>query len=99
MPRQTENFNGDAVWVVTEPTPDSTLADIMFRVDAEGMIRQVLGGLAINDRPRFYVTEDGAREAAESLLANRDSRDPNCDTSLDRDARNADALHNRPEEL
>lgn len=26
-------------------------------------------------------------------------RDPNCDTALDRDARNQDALHNRPEEM
>lgn len=26
-------------------------------------------------------------------------RDPNCDTALDRDARNADALHGRSEEL
>lgn len=26
-------------------------------------------------------------------------RDPNCDTSLDRDARNMDILNNRPEEM
>jgi hypothetical protein len=28
-----------------------------------------------------------------------DDRDPQCDTALDRDARNADVLHNRTEEM
>lgn len=45
----------------------------------------------------YHGFEDA--KAALALAQGKPGRDPNCDTSLDRDARNMDALHNRPEEL
>lgn len=55
-----------------------------------------------DDSPETLATLYRAIEDARVALAlaqGKPARDPNCDTALDRDARNQDALHNRPEEL
>ena len=41
--------NTHKFWVVTRPTPVSTIGDILFETDARGLILQALGGLKPED--------------------------------------------------
>jgi hypothetical protein len=55
-------------WVVTKPTPDSTLVDIVFESTIMGMMRQTLGGLREKDIVGIYKHETTARQIGERLL-------------------------------
>ena len=52
------------IWVVTDPGPDSTLADVCFETTLDGLRLQFAGGLSMDDRPVVFTTEDEAREEA-----------------------------------
>ncbi len=54
-------------WVVTDPTRDSTLADICFETSVpEGLHRQFLGGLSMDQHPTLFT--DRAEAEAEAHL-------------------------------
>ena len=56
-------------WVVTKPTPRSTISDICFQVDAESLARQFLGGLEPEEIHAFYTKASEAEtDALISLL-------------------------------
>lgn len=55
-------------WVVTDPGPDSTLADICFETTLDGLRLQFAGGLTMDDRPVVFTTENEAREEARNRL-------------------------------
>ena len=55
-------------WVVTEPGPDSTLADVCFQTTLGGLRLQFAGGLSMDDRPVVFTTADEAREEARNRL-------------------------------
>ncbi len=51
------------LFVVTDPQgPDSTLPDICFATDLNGLRLQFAGGLTVEDRPTIYTSEDEAFE-------------------------------------
>jgi len=56
------------IWVVTDPTPHSTLPDICFATTLDGLRLQFAGGLSMDDRPVVFSTEDEAREDARNRL-------------------------------
>lgn len=56
------------IWVVTDPGPDSTLADVCFETTLDGLRLQFAGGLSMDDRPVVFTTEDEAREEARNRL-------------------------------
>jgi len=45
----------DKFWVVTDPTPVSTLTDILFETSLAGLERQIRGGLTIADNPTIFT--------------------------------------------
>jgi len=55
-------------WVVTYPSPRSTIEDVCFETDLEGLRNQFLGGLKADDI--CVIERDGAqaRQTACSLL-------------------------------
>ena len=56
------------IWVVTDPGPDSTLADVCFQTTLDGLRLQFAGGLTMDDRPVVFMTENEAREEARNRL-------------------------------
>ena len=56
------------IWVVTDPGPDSTLADVCFQTTLDGLRLQFAGGLTMDDRPVVFTTENEAREEARNRL-------------------------------
>lgn len=56
-------------WVVTNPTKDSTLADICFESDAHALELQFKGGLNSADVCGFYISESAAKETARNLIS------------------------------
>lgn len=58
-------------WVVTKPAPASTIEDICFETDLDGLRLQFLGGLGESEIHGLYKTEDAARTAALTLLSQR----------------------------
>lgn len=56
------------IWVVTDPGPDSTLADVCFQTTLDGLRLQFAGGLSMDDRPVIFTAEDEAREEARNRL-------------------------------
>ncbi len=56
------------IWVVTDPGPDSTLADVCFQTTLDGLRLQFAGGLSMDDRPVVFTTKDEAREEARNRL-------------------------------
>ncbi len=52
------------IWVVTDPTPQSTLPDVCFETTLDGLRLQFAGGLSMDDRPVVFTAEDEAREEA-----------------------------------
>ncbi|MBK8009739.1 MAG: hypothetical protein IPK13_00115 [Deltaproteobacteria bacterium] len=59
----------DRFWVVTDPTRDSTLADILFETTLAGLFRQIRGGLSNEQRPTIFTAEVEARAEATKRIA------------------------------
>lgn len=59
-----ENF-----WVVTEPTKNSELADILFESDIKKMHLQYLGGLRTDEIIGIFSTKEEAEIIARAALA------------------------------
>lgn len=55
-------------WVVTDPGPDSTVADVCFETTLDGLRLQFARGLSMNDRPVVFTTEGEARDEAWNRL-------------------------------
>lgn len=55
-------------WVVTDPGPDSTLADICFETTIDVLRLQFAGGLTMDQRPTVFTTRDEAHEEATNRL-------------------------------
>jgi hypothetical protein len=55
-------------WVVTKPSPVSTLEDILFPCSFERLMLQVQGGLHEDEIVGIYADEGEARRAAAQLL-------------------------------
>ncbi len=58
-------------WVVTKPTKNSELADILFNSDIKGMQNQFLGGLTKAEIVGIYSTKSEAERIARKLLAKK----------------------------
>jgi len=58
----------DAFWVVTNPTPDSTLGDILFETTLRGLERQFRGGLSIADIPTIFTDRAEAEVEARARM-------------------------------
>jgi hypothetical protein len=56
------------IWVVTDPTPHSTLPDICFATTLDGLRLQFAGGLSMDDHPAVFTTEEEAHEDAKNRL-------------------------------
>ena len=56
------------IWVVTDPTPHSTLPDICFATTLDGLRLQFAGGLSMDDHPAVFTDEDEAVEEAKNRL-------------------------------
>jgi hypothetical protein len=66
------NRPDDPFWVVTNPGPEATLADIVFSTTLRGLKRQFDGGLSLDDDPTLYDSEEAAlRDAGRRLLCRR----------------------------
>lgn len=62
------------VWIVTKPTPHSTLADILFETDlGHGLDAQYRGGLDPDTIHGFYDFKRHAKMVAYKLLDYRDA--------------------------
>ena len=55
-------------WVVTEPGPDSTLADVCFQTTLGGLRLQFAGGLSMDDHPAVFTDEEEACDEAKNRL-------------------------------
>ena len=68
-------FNGDydlpPFWVVTRPTIESKLADILFESDLFGFILQEKGGLKISEIVGIYNNHAEAKKIAQGLLPSK----------------------------
>ena len=56
------------IWVVTDPTPVSTLPDICFETTLDGLRLQFAGGLSMDQRPALFTTQEDAYEEAKTRL-------------------------------
>ena len=61
-------------WVVTYPTFDSELGDILFQADINRMYLQFLGGLTIKMIAGVYKRKKEAEEHAKKLLKQKKLR-------------------------
>ena len=62
----------DRFWVVLDPSPASTLEDIMFQCSLRELHLQFKGGLRIEKNPTIFTEEQEARiEARTRLIAIR----------------------------
>ena len=58
-----------SLWVVTKPTPRSTMQDICFRVELPlDLYKQFVGGLNPDDIVAFYDNQNSAEEKARHEL-------------------------------
>jgi len=55
-------------WVVTYPTPDSELIDILFQTTIPGIMLQTKGGLQIEEIAGIFKTKEPAEKMARHLL-------------------------------
>ena len=55
-------------WVVSDPTPDSTLADICFETSLGGLRLQFLGGLDVASHLTLHGEQDAAIEDGKNRL-------------------------------
>ena len=58
-------------WVVTTPTKNSELEDILFKTDIKGMQNQFLGGLTKEDIVGIYSTKTEAEKIAKNLMGKK----------------------------
>ena len=56
------------LWCVTDPTPHSTLPDILFATTLDGLRLQFAGGLSMDDHPAVFTSEEEAVEEAKNRL-------------------------------
>ena len=73
----------EKIWMVTDPTPVSELADVLWETDVIDLMHWVIGSMAFHNCPTcrkgietltLYTEEAEAREDAESRLQKRDVR-------------------------
>jgi len=50
----------DKLWVVVDPTPQSTLGDILFRASLRDLSLQFKGGLSVDENPTLFTDEQEA---------------------------------------
>src|SRR5262245_1000367 len=58
----------DPIWVVTDPTPRSELADICYQSSLAKLRLQFLGGLTAEERPTLHTDQAEAERDARSRL-------------------------------
>jgi len=56
------------IWVVTDPTPQSTLPDVCFETTLDGLRLQFAGGLTMDEHPTVFTTQEEAHEDAKNRL-------------------------------
>ncbi len=62
----------DKFWVVVDPTPLSTLGDIVFEASLRDLELQFRGGLRIDEHPTLFTDrQEARREGRERLTAMR----------------------------
>ena len=66
--RMQKEIKVPSFWVVTNPTKDSTLADVVFETDLSGMMKQIGGGLRERDIARIYKNKRIATVMGHKLL-------------------------------
>ena len=72
----------EKIWMVTDPTPVSELADVLWETDVIDLMHWVIGSMAFHnctcrkgiETPTLYTEEAEAREDAESRLQKREVR-------------------------
>ena len=55
-------------WCVTDPGPQSTLWDICFETNLDGLRLQFAGGLTMDQQPTLYTSQEEAQEEARNRL-------------------------------
>ena len=77
-------------WVVTDPTRDSTLADICFETSVpEGLHRQFLGGLSMAQHPTLFTERTEAEAEAHLRLVAMRAANAIADAAPEEAMRNA----------
>ena len=56
------------IWVVTDPSPHSTLPDVCFQTTLDGLRLQFAGGLTMDEHPTVFTDEEEAHEDAKNRL-------------------------------
>ncbi len=65
----------DKLWMVTDPTPESEEADILFETSLAGLERQFKGGLTATQNPTLFTDHAEAKiEAFGRMVAMRAAR-------------------------
>lgn len=63
----------EILWIVTRPTKESVLADILFECDIDKLQKQFAGGLTANEILGIYVKPKEAEAVAMEALQERDA--------------------------
>jgi len=50
----------DKLWVVVDPTPQSTLGDILFQASLRDLSLQFKGGLSVDENPTLFTDKEEA---------------------------------------
>jgi hypothetical protein len=61
----------DKFWVVTDPTPESELGDILFEASLADLERQFRGGLKMESNPTLFTEKGEAENEARARLIAR----------------------------
>ena len=56
------------IWVVTVPTPESTLPDTCFETDLRGLGLQISGGLDLAANVALFASQEEAHQEAKNRL-------------------------------
>ena len=59
----------DEFYVVTNAKPESSLGDVCFRTNLEGLVNQFRGGLTFEDNPTIFSEKEEAEQEAHARLA------------------------------
>ncbi len=59
----------DKFWVVTDPTPESEIADICFETTLRGLELQFKGGLTVAQNPTMFTDREEAEHEADLRLS------------------------------
>ena len=66
---------GDRLWVVVDPQPESTQADILFQASLRDLALQLRGGLTMDQNPTLFTEKREAEiEAYGRVTAQRAAR-------------------------